>query len=85
MHIFFMVKSLKTHAQFPSWRNTSRLSVAVYSMHSQLTSIARGSPSICNLRTHHAVVARNSPNMELVSLTVLTSLVKKVHFTSSVI
>jgi hypothetical protein len=33
-----------------------RLSTTAYSMYSQLPSISGGRSSICNLRTHHAVV-----------------------------
>jgi hypothetical protein len=40
----------------PNWRTTScRLSVAVYSIYSQLTSIAGGRSSVRNLSTRHAV------------------------------
>jgi hypothetical protein len=40
----------------PSWRSTHcRLSATAYSIHSQLTSVSGGLPSIRNLRTRHDV------------------------------
>jgi hypothetical protein len=48
----------------PSWRTTPcRLSAAVHLMYSQLPSIARGRPSLCNPRSHHTMVPRDPPNM----------------------
>jgi hypothetical protein len=52
------------HAQPPSWRTTPyRLSATAYSIYSQLPSVLGRLPSIRNLRTRHAVVTRDSPNM----------------------
>jgi hypothetical protein len=52
------------HAQPPSWRtNPCCLSMAAYSIHSQLTSIAEGRSSIRNPRTCHAVGTGTPPNM----------------------
>jgi hypothetical protein len=59
-----MVRGCRPHAQPPSWRTTPcRLSATAYSIYSQLPSISGGLPSIRNLRTRHAVVTRNPPNM----------------------
>jgi len=41
-----------------------RLSAAAYSIYSQLPSVPGGLPSIRNLRTRHAVVTREPPNMD---------------------
>jgi hypothetical protein len=61
----FTVRGCRPHAQPPSWRTTScRLSATAYSIYSQLPSVPGGLPSIRNLRTRHAVVTRNPPNME---------------------
>jgi hypothetical protein len=50
----------------PSWRTTPcRLSATAYSIYSQLPSVAGGLPSIRNLRTRHAVVTRDQPNMDI--------------------
>jgi hypothetical protein len=56
-NLFFMVKVYYPHAQPRIWRTTPyRLSVAAYSIYSQLPSIAGGRSSIRNPRTLHAVV-----------------------------
>jgi hypothetical protein len=48
----------------PQLRITSyRLSATVYSIYSQLPSVPGGLPSIRNLRTRHAVVTRDPPNV----------------------
>jgi hypothetical protein len=53
--------SCQPHAQPPSWRTTPcRLSAAAYSVNSQ-----EGVSSIRNLRTRHAVVKRDPPNMRI--------------------
>jgi hypothetical protein len=63
-NLFFTVKGSQPHAKLPSWRTTPcRLSVAVYSIYSQLPSIAGGHTSIRNLRTCHAVVTGKPRNM----------------------
>jgi hypothetical protein len=52
------------NAQLPSWRATPcRLTLATYSVYSQLPSIAEGRPSIRYPRTRHAQVTRGPPNM----------------------
>jgi hypothetical protein len=38
--------------------------VTAYSIYSQLHSVTGGLLSICNLRTRHAVVTRDPPNMD---------------------
>jgi hypothetical protein len=54
-----------SHAQPPSWRTTPcQLSATSYSIHSQLPSVPGELPSIRNLRTRHAVVTRDPPNMD---------------------
>jgi hypothetical protein len=55
-----------SHAKNPTpiWRSTPcLLSATAYSIHSQLPSVSGFLPSIRNLRTRHAVVARDPPNM----------------------
>jgi hypothetical protein len=37
--------------------------VTAFLTYSQLPSVSGGLPSICNLRTHHAVVTRDPPNI----------------------
>jgi hypothetical protein len=50
----------------PKWRTTPcRLFATGYSIYSQLPSVTGGLPSIRNLRTRHAVVTRDPPNMEI--------------------
>jgi hypothetical protein len=59
-----MVRDCRPHAQPPSWRTTPcRLSATAFSIYSQLPSVPGGLPSIRNLRTCHAVVTRDPPNM----------------------
>jgi hypothetical protein len=61
----FYSEGCRSHAQPPSWRTTScRLSATAYSIYSQLPSVHGGLPSIRNLRTRHAVVISNPPDME---------------------
>jgi hypothetical protein len=63
-NLFFTVKSCYLQAQHPSLRTTPcMLSVAVYSIYSQLPSIAGGRSSIRILRTRYAVVTGTPPNM----------------------
>jgi hypothetical protein len=58
--------SVLKNPQPPSWRTTPyRLLATAYSIYSQLPSIPRGLPSIRNLRTCHATVTRDPPNMAL--------------------
>jgi hypothetical protein len=53
----------------PKWRTIyCRLSAVAYSMYFQLLSIVGDRPSICNPRTSHAVVTRDSPNTGTPSL-----------------
>jgi hypothetical protein len=42
--------------------------VTAYSIYSQLPSVSGGLPSIRNLRTRHAVVTRDPPNVESIWL-----------------
>jgi hypothetical protein len=57
-------EGFQPHAQPPSWRATPcRLYATAYSMYSQLPSVPGGLPSVRNLRTPHAVVTRDPPNM----------------------
>jgi hypothetical protein len=56
---------LATHTQPPRWRTTPcHLSVSASSVSSQLHSIAGGHPCIHDLRAHHIVVTRDSPNTD---------------------
>jgi hypothetical protein len=53
----------------PCW-----LSATTYSIYSQLPSVSRGLPSIRNLRTRHAVVSRDPPNMDQNIIRVIKSI-----------
>jgi hypothetical protein len=60
----FTVRGCRPHAQPPSWGTIPcRLSATAYSIYSQLPSVPGRLPSMRNLRTRHAVVTRDPPNM----------------------
>jgi hypothetical protein len=60
----FTVRCCEPHAQPQSCRTTPcRLSATAYSVYSQRPSVPGELPSIRNLKTRHAVVTRDPPNM----------------------
>jgi hypothetical protein len=62
--LFFTVGGSQPYAQPPSWKTTPcQLSTAAYSMCLQLPSIPGDISFIQSLRTRHAVVRRDPPNM----------------------
>jgi hypothetical protein len=61
----FTVRGCQPHAKPPSWRTTRyRLSVTVYSLYSQQPSLTGRLTSNRKLRTCHAVVTRDPPNLD---------------------
>jgi hypothetical protein len=63
----FYGEGLLAPSPTPSWRTTPcRLSATAYSIYSRLPSVTGGLPSIRNLKTRHAVVTRDPPNMEII-------------------
>jgi hypothetical protein len=67
--LIFYGEELLTPRPTPSWRSTPcRLSATAYSVYSQLPSISGGRVLQRNLKTRHAVVTRDPPNMALSTL-----------------